>query len=63
MDEPGLCRVVCVRADGARVIIDDGLSTERAHHIRMLLVAANAFPDVSVEPDGTGKPDDPPNPH
>jgi hypothetical protein len=43
--------VVGLRPDGMRVQIDEGLTKERAEHVRKLLVNANAFPTVLVEPD------------
>jgi hypothetical protein len=47
-------RVVGVRADGTRVVVDEGLTLEQVHQANMLLTRANAFPDVWVEPDGPG---------
>jgi hypothetical protein len=44
-------RVVAERADGARVVVEEGLTIERANHVRMLLLNANAFPEIRVEPD------------
>ena len=51
MDNEGLYRVVGVRADGVRVVVDEGITADRARHFRMLLVDANAFPDARVEAD------------
>jgi hypothetical protein len=51
VDDEGLYRVVGVRADGVRVVVDEGITAERAQHFRMLLIDANAFPDARVEAD------------
>ena len=43
--------VVGVRHDGIRVQVDEGVTFERAVHIKMLLSNANAFPKVEIERD------------
>jgi hypothetical protein len=44
-------RVAGVYTDGRRVIVDDGLTFERAGRVRSLLIGASAFAYVSVESD------------
>jgi hypothetical protein len=55
LDSSETYRVVGVRADGARVVVEEGLTIERANHVRTLLLNANAFPEVKVEPDESQK--------
>ena len=59
MDEPETYRVAGMRADGTQVVMEEGITLERATHVRMLLLNANAFQDVGVESYGLGEPDDP----
>ena len=47
--DPVSYRVIGVKADGTRVLIDDGLSHARARHVRFMLLFAGAFPEVEVE--------------
>jgi hypothetical protein len=48
-------RVVGVGADKSRVTLDERLTLERAEEVKRLVLVANAFPTVSIEPEG---PDD-----
>ncbi len=48
-------RVVGVGADKSRVTLDERLTLERAEEVKRLVLVANAFPAVSIEPEG---PDD-----
>jgi hypothetical protein len=63
LDEQVTYHVVGVGADGVREIVDEGLTLERANRVRTLLVNANAFPDVGVEPDGPPERPSPVNHH
>jgi hypothetical protein len=55
--EPGIMnvvktyRVIGVRSGGASVVVDEGLTVERANHVWTLLACANAFPRVRIEID------------
>jgi hypothetical protein len=44
-------RVVGTNADNNRITLDEGLAKPRAEHIRRMLVVANAFPTVGIEPE------------
>jgi hypothetical protein len=44
-------RVVGVRADGARVTVEDGVSRRQAEELKQLLIFANAFRAVEIEPE------------
>ena len=43
-------RVIGVREDGTRIVLDDALSRDRAVALRKALLSGRAFPDVHLEP-------------
>jgi hypothetical protein len=45
-------RVVGVRGDNSRIVLDEGLARHQADHLRELLRITNAFPSVDVELEG-----------
>lgn len=47
-------RVIGVRNDGTRIILDDALPRERAVALRKALVGSRAFPELHVEMHGRG---------
>jgi hypothetical protein len=49
VDAARMYRVVGVSADGARVAVAEGMTSGRAYNVKMLLVNANAFPEVEIE--------------
>jgi hypothetical protein len=44
-------RVVGTNADNNRITLDEGLAKQRAEEIRSMLLFANAFPTVGIEPE------------
>jgi hypothetical protein len=49
--EPITYRVVGVNGDRTRVILDEGLTKQRAQQMRRLLLGANTFPRVAIDPE------------
>lgn len=51
MESTDSYRVVAVRANGQRVVLDEALQQSRAEEMRKILLQAGSFPEITVEPD------------
>ena len=51
MQAAGSFRVVAVRADGQRLVLDEALEQSRAEEMRKVLLQAGAYREITVEPD------------
>ena len=51
MESTASYRVVAVRANGQRLILDEALEQGRAEEMRRVLLQTGSYPEITVEPD------------